>query len=135
MVKRGGRGKQNLQSTKANSPEFPGSLVGKEAAFSAGDPGLIPGSGRFAGQEIGYSPWGLKESDMTERLSLQFHFQGKLDHTIPGNFRNKLAWVFLRNLHTVLHSDSIKLHSRHSNKYVWNLEKKVIQMNIFAKQE
>ena len=48
---RGGRGKQNLQNTKANSPEFPGSLVGKESAFSAGDPGLIPGSGRFTGQD------------------------------------------------------------------------------------
>ena len=30
------------------------SSVGKESACNAGDPGLIPGSGRSAGQEIGY---------------------------------------------------------------------------------
>ena len=30
------------------------SSVGKESACNAGDPGLIPGSGRSAGEEIGY---------------------------------------------------------------------------------
>ena len=97
---------------------FPDSSVGKESACHAGDPGLIPGSGRSPGEGKGYllqyswaslvaqlvrnlpamwetwvgkiswrrerlpilvfwpgefhglySPWGLKESDMTERLS------------------------------------------------------------------
>ena len=52
---------------------------------NAGDPGLIPGSGRSSGEGngsplqysclenpidrrsmVGYSPWGRKESDMTE---------------------------------------------------------------------
>ena len=33
---------------------FPDSSVGKEAACNAGDPGLIPGSGRSAGEGIGY---------------------------------------------------------------------------------
>ena len=33
---------------------FPGSSVGKESACSAGDPGLIPGSGRSPGEGIGY---------------------------------------------------------------------------------
>ena len=33
---------------------FPGSSAGKESAYNAGDPGLIPGSGRFAGEGIGY---------------------------------------------------------------------------------
>ena len=33
---------------------FPGSSVGKEATYNAGDPGLIPGSGRATGEEIGY---------------------------------------------------------------------------------
>ena len=70
MVKRGGIEEQNLQSTKANSQEFPGSSVGKESACSAGDPSLIPGSGRSAGEGIGYSPWGPKESDTTEQLSV-----------------------------------------------------------------
>ena len=103
---------------------FPDSSVGKESACNAGDPGLIPGSGRSPGEGIGYpllyswpsvvaqlvknpptmretwvrslswedplekgkathsstlgefqglySPWDLKESDMTGRLSLHF---------------------------------------------------------------
>ena len=35
---------------------FPDSSVGKKSACSAGDPGLIPGSGRSAGEGIGYPP-------------------------------------------------------------------------------
>ena len=34
---------------------FPDSLVGKESAYNAGDPGSIPGSGRSAGEGIGYA--------------------------------------------------------------------------------
>ena len=33
---------------------FPDSSVGKESACNAGDPALIPGSGRSAGERIGY---------------------------------------------------------------------------------
>ena len=33
---------------------FPGSSAGKESACSAGDPSLIPGSGRSPGEGIGY---------------------------------------------------------------------------------
>ena len=33
---------------------FPDSSVGKESACNAGDSGLIPGLGRFAGEGIGY---------------------------------------------------------------------------------
>ena len=33
---------------------FPGSSPGKESACNAGDPGLIPGSGRSPGEGIGY---------------------------------------------------------------------------------
>ena len=33
---------------------FPDSSVGKESAFSAADPSLIPGSGRSTGEGIGY---------------------------------------------------------------------------------
>ena len=65
--------------------EFPGGSDGKESACNAGDLGLIPGSGRSLGGGSGnplqyyywensmdrgawraYSPWGHKESDMTE---------------------------------------------------------------------
>ena len=64
---------------------FPHSSVGKELAFYTGDPGLIPQVGKIPwrrkweptlvflpgkshGQRSleGYSPWGHKESDMTE---------------------------------------------------------------------
>ena len=59
---------------------FPGSSAGKESACNAGDPGLIPGSGRSPGEVhgnplqysclenphgqrslVGYSPWGRKK--------------------------------------------------------------------------
>ena len=58
---------------------FPGSSDGKESACNVGDPGSIPGSGRYPGEGngnplqysrlgnlIGYSLWGLKELDMIE---------------------------------------------------------------------
>ena len=35
--------------------DFPDSSVGKESAYNAGDPGLIPGSGRSAGEGISYA--------------------------------------------------------------------------------
>ena len=52
----------------------------QESACNAGDPGLIPGSGRSPGEGIGYnssilarripwSPWSRKESDMTFTFS------------------------------------------------------------------
>ena len=68
---------------------FPGDSEGKESACNAGNPGLIPGFGRSPQEQNGYSlrysclenskdsgalwatvPWGLKELDMTERLTL-----------------------------------------------------------------
>ena len=64
---------------------FPDSSVGKEFACNAGDLGSIPGLGRSLGREklpisvfwSGefhrlYSPWGHKQSETTERLSLPF---------------------------------------------------------------
>ena len=63
---------------------FPGGSAGKEFASNAGDLGLIPGLGRSPGEGKGfptplfwpgefhelYSPWGRKELDTTEQLSL-----------------------------------------------------------------
>ena len=67
---------------------FPGGSVSKESACNAGDLGLIPGSGRSPGGEIGYplqysglgnpmgrgvrraTVLGVAESDTTERLTL-----------------------------------------------------------------
>ena len=70
---------------------FPGSSAGKESARNAGDPSLILGLGRSPGERnssrfmelpgkvhgrrslAGYSPWGCKESDRTEWLSLYIY--------------------------------------------------------------
>ena len=64
---------------------FPGGLDGKESAWSAGDPGSIPGPGRSPGEWNGYPTpvflpgkfhgqrllfKGYKELDTTERLTL-----------------------------------------------------------------
>ena len=73
---------------------FPGSSAGKESACNAGDLGSIPGLGKFPGGGHGnpllyfcpenphgqsclggYSPWGGRESDTTERLSTAQHDQ------------------------------------------------------------
>ena len=63
---------------------FPCCSVGKESACNAGELGSIPGLGRSPGEGKGYtlqysglensmdSPWGHKESDTTERLSLHY---------------------------------------------------------------
>ena len=67
---------------------FPGGSASKESACNAGDLGLIPGLGRFPWRRerlptpvfwpgefhLLYSPWGHKESDMTERLPRPLHF-------------------------------------------------------------
>ena len=69
--------KLNISKTKimASSPitlGFLHSSVGKESACNAGDLGSIPGLGRSPGEGNSYPlpPWGHKESDTTERLSL-----------------------------------------------------------------
>ena len=68
---------------------FPVSSAGKQSACNAGDPSLIPGLGCSPGGRAwqptpvflpgesygqrslaGYSPWGCKESDRTECLTL-----------------------------------------------------------------
>ena len=79
----------------------PGRSDGKESACSAGDPGLIPGSGRSPGGQHGNplqdsclenlhgqrsladsSLWGHKESNMTERLT----------HTVQEGIYWILGW-------------------------------------------
>ena len=62
---------------------FPCGSAGKESSCNAGDLGSIPGVGRSPGEGIGYplqysglensmdySPWGRRELDTTEQLSL-----------------------------------------------------------------
>ena len=97
---------------------LPGGSDGKESTFNAGDRGLIPGSGRSPGEGngnllqysclgksyrqrslLGYSPWGCKESDMTEGLILS-HFSmalGRKQHA-PGINRNVSQDIFLKEM-------------------------------------
>ena len=78
----------HLNPVLARTLGFPCSSVGKESACSAGDPSLIPGLGRSPGKGngnplqyprlekshghrslVGCSPWGCKESGMSEQHS------------------------------------------------------------------
>ena len=50
---------------------FPDSSVGKESICNAGDPSSIPGSGRFAGEGIGYllqCSWASLVSQLVKNL-------------------------------------------------------------------
>ena len=81
---------------------FPCGSAGKESACGAGDLGSISGLGRSPGEGKGYplqvfwpgefhglcSPWGRKESDTTEQLSLNYWY---LRHVF---FPYKLALAF-----------------------------------------
>ena len=93
--------------------DFPGVSDGKASAYNVGDPGSIPRSGRSPGEGngnplqyswpgkshgwkslVGYSPWGRKESDTTERLSF-FIGEGNgnpLQCSCLENPRDRGAW-------------------------------------------
>ena len=73
---------------------FPGGSVGKESACNAGDLGLTPRWGRNTpvflpgkshGQRslAGYSPWGCKGSNISERLSIiQRNWNAALENSV-----------------------------------------------------
>ena len=75
---------------------FPDGSDGKESACSVRDLGSIPGLERSLGEGKGhplqysgefhglYSPWGPKESDMTERLSLSLQVGVQRFQLRPG---------------------------------------------------
>ena len=68
---------------------FPGSSVGKESAYHAGDLGLIPGSGRSTGEGIGYPlqySWASPVAQLVNNLPAN---AGDLD-LIPGF--GKIPW-------------------------------------------
>ena len=51
---------------------FPDSSVGKESVYNAADPGLIPGSGRFPGEGIGFqlqSSWACLVAQLVKNLT------------------------------------------------------------------
>ena len=90
--------KYNIYKVKQNKARyaytwgFPGGSHGKEFACNVGDPGLLPGLGRSPGEGNGNpfwysclenpmyrgawratSPWGHRESDTTEQLTLSLY--------------------------------------------------------------
>ena len=94
------QGKERVGPTELNHIRLPGGSEVKVSACSAGDLRSIPGSGRFPWRRkwqptpvflpgeshgwrnlVGYSPWGHKESDTTERL----HFHLSLSCIGEGN--------------------------------------------------
>ena len=54
LVKTEALTKYSLARTLYQPMGFSGSSAGKESTCNAGDPGLIPRSGRFAGEGMGY---------------------------------------------------------------------------------
>ena len=79
---------ESSKKTSTSALDFPGGSDSKVSAYNAGNPGSIPGSGRSPGEGNGnplqysclehphrqrslpgFSSWGCKESDMTERQS------------------------------------------------------------------
>ena len=108
---------------------FPGGSDGKESAYSVGDLGSIPGLGRSPGEGhgsplqysclnnphgqrslVGYSPWGRKESDMTEQLSMAPYSltlilkENKRDSIQNNNIVCIEGVVFMRNYFVFLFS-------------------------------
>ena len=58
-----------------HATSFPGSSVGKESTCNAGDPGSIPGSGRSAGEGIGYQlqyPWASLVAQLVKNLPVMW---------------------------------------------------------------
>ena len=80
---------------------FPGSSAGKESACSAGDPGLISGSGRSPGEGIGYPlqyPWACLVAQMVKNPPTMWEtwvwFLGQEDSLEKGKATQSsiLAW-------------------------------------------
>ena len=81
---------------------FPSGSDGRESAYNEEDPSSISGLGKSPGEEyppvflpgeihrqnslVGYSPWGHKELDMTERLTLPVLYNPR-ERTTKNHFR------------------------------------------------
>ena len=89
---------------------FPGSSNGKESALNAGDPGSIPWSGRSPlegngyplqssclensmdrGAWRGYSPWGRKQSKVTEQVNNSSSYSVAIAVAIERSFGSLLT--------------------------------------------
>ena len=91
---------------------FPDSSVGKESACNAGDPSSIPGSGRSAGEGIGYPlqySWASLVAQLVKNLlAIRETWVGSLDQEDPlekgkATHSSILAWRGPRG-HKELHT-------------------------------
>ena len=90
-------------STKKTPEDFPGSSAGKECACNAGDPNLIPGSGRSPGEGIGYL--------------LQYSWTSPVTQTVKNLPAMQETWV--QSLHW---EDPLeKRKATHSNILAWRI--------------
>ena len=75
---------------------FPGSSAGVESTCNAGDPGFIPGSGRFAGEGIGYSlqySWASLVTQLVKNLpAMRDTWVQSLGWEVPLEKASILAW-------------------------------------------
>ena len=115
--------------THTHTHGFPGSSAGKESTFNGADLGSIHGLGRCPGAGHGnplqysclenphgqgslrhYSPWGCKESDMTERLSTAQHTHTNTHihtHTHTHIMLHAYRYVQVCTHNTILEFDSV----------------------------
>ena len=74
---------------------FPDSSVGKESTCNAGDPSSIPGSGRFAGEGIGYPlqySWASLVAQLVKNLSAAWERRPGFDSWV-GKIPWKREWL------------------------------------------
>ena len=117
---------------------FPDSSVGKESACNAGDPGSIPELGRSCGEGNGYSlqysglensmgslysPWGHKEADTTEQLSL--HFTSLLQEGLNW----KKIIIFLAQHTTELRERRVEFQQKARGVFKFEILKTSVQKN------
>ena len=87
-VHRIAKSQTRLKQLSRNSWGFPHSPVGKESTRDTGDPGLIPGSGRSAGEGIGYPlqySWVSLVAQLVKNLPA-------MQETWVGKIRWRRAW-------------------------------------------
>ena len=112
---------------------FPGGSDGKESAFNAGDPGSIPGMGRSRGKVflpgeshgqrslVVYSPWGHKESDTTEPLTLSLSHAKYVVHSEPCTMNSRMHNTLLLNVSRIKQMDNKDLaHTSQKHGISWH---------------
>ena len=107
IIYNGKESEKEYMHTHTHTRGFPGGSFSKEFTCNAGEPGLIPGSGRSHGEGNGnplqysclensmdgeesslvsYSSWNHKELDTTEWLTIHFHIYSYIHMYISKSF-------------------------------------------------